>query len=95
MNRLFEHFEEFDIQKMRKECREEGREEGEEQGCDIHLITLIQKKLERGKTSEVIADEVEESVETVNQVIEAIRATEDEGFDAKKVLEVWKKSVTV
>lgn len=91
MNRLFEHFEGYDIQKVRKDSRSEGREEGR----DILLITQIAKKLKRGKSPEIIADEVEESVESVNEVIEAIRSIGDEDFDAQKVLEIWKKSMPV
>ncbi len=89
MNRLFEHFEGYDIQKVRRESRAEG--------SDILLITQIHKKLERGKDPETIADEVEESIEIVNQVVEAIRAraNEDEEFNAQRVLEIWKKSVPV
>ncbi len=87
MNRLFEHFEGYDIQKVRRESREEG--------SDILLITQIYKKLEKGKSSEIIADEVEENVETVNRVVEAIRSIEAESFDAQKVLEVWKNTVSV
>ena len=95
MNRLFEHFEGYDIQKVRKDSRSEGREEGREEGRDILLITQISKKLKRGKTPEIIADEVEESVESVNEVIEAIRSIGDKDFDAQKVLEIWKKTMPV
>ncbi len=95
MSRLFEHFEGYDIQKVRRESRIEGREEGREEGSDIHLIKQIYKKLERGKSPEVIADEVEDSIDTVNQVIEAIESVNNEIFDAQKILEVWKKDVTV
>ncbi len=87
MNRLFEHFEGYDIQKVRRESRAEG--------YDTYLITLIHKKLERGKSPETIADEVEESIETVNQVVEAIESINSENFDAQKVLEAWKKTVTI
>jgi hypothetical protein len=73
------------------------RRESRAEGSDILLITQIHKKLERGKNPETIADEVEESIEIVNQVVEAIRAraNEDEEFNAQRVLEIWKKSVPV
>lgn len=87
MNRLFEHFEGYDIQKVRKESETDGE--------DIRLIKQIHKKLERGKSPESIADDVEESVEFVNKIIDAINSVETEDFDPKKVLEVWKTSVTV
>ncbi len=86
MNRLFEHFEGYDIQKVRSDSRTEGREEG----VDIHLITQIHKKLKKGKTPEVIADEVEESVDTVRDVIAAIAFVGEENFDEESVLDAWK-----
>ncbi len=43
--------------------------EGHAEGQTDKLISLIQKKLEKGKSVEQIADEVEESVETVEKLI--------------------------
>ena len=40
------------------------------EGYDAHLLSQIQKKLERGMTIQQIADEVEESVETVKRIVE-------------------------
>jgi predicted transposase YdaD len=48
--------------------RSEGRAEGERS----LLILQVQKKLDRGKTLEVIADEVEQDVETIAVIIEEI-----------------------
>jgi len=42
-----------------------GIEQGIEQGDRLRLLTLIQKKLARGKSLEQIADELEETVETI------------------------------
>lgn len=49
--------------------REEGRQEGIEQARK----DLIAKKLQKGKTLEEIADALEESVETICQLIEEIK----------------------
>ena len=55
---------------IRKEGYDEGHSAGYDSGYDARLLSLIQKKLERGKTIEQIADEVEESVETVKRIME-------------------------
>ena len=41
-----------------------------EEGERLHLLMLVRKKLEKGKTLEVIADEVESDVETIEVLIE-------------------------
>lgn len=48
--------------------REEGREEGFREGLKL----LIQKKLAKGKTVEVIADELEESVERIEELMKEL-----------------------
>ena len=50
--------------------REEGRIEGREEGARAKLQEQIRKKLEKGKSVEKIADELEESTETVEKFIE-------------------------
>ena len=52
--------------------RSEGRAEGRAEGERSLLILQVQKKLDRGKTLEVIADEVEQDVETIAVIIEEI-----------------------
>ena len=46
------------------------RKEGYDSGYDARILSQIQKKLERGKTIQQIADEVEESVETVKRIMQ-------------------------
>lgn len=48
--------------------REEGREEGFREGLKL----LIQKKLAKGKTVEVIADELEESMERIEELMKEL-----------------------
>lgn len=64
----------YELQDARAEGLEEGRAEGER----ARLLLLIQKKLAKGKSLEVIADEVEESVELVEQLIAEIAEQEEE-----------------
>lgn len=82
MARFFENFEKFDIQEHARVNREKGE--------DIHLINLVYKKLQKGKSSEVIADEVEEQIDTVESIIDAIESVSTDPFDADKVYEEWK-----
>ncbi|XCP85249.1 Rpn family recombination-promoting nuclease/putative transposase [Roseburia hominis] len=56
--------------------REEGREEGLKEGYSLKLKDLIKKKLLKGKSPEIIADEVEEELDTVLTIIQEI-TTED------------------
>ncbi len=91
MARFYENFHKFDIQEHARVNRAEGRAEGE----DIHLINQVYKKIQKGKSPETIADELEESIENVQEMISAIEAHSSEEFDAEKVYEEWKKhSVT-
>ncbi|MCL2865321.1 MAG: hypothetical protein FWE25_07270, partial [Lachnospiraceae bacterium] len=53
--------------------REEAEKQGLEQGRKEILTKLIQKKLTKGQSPEVIADALEESVETINEMIESIK----------------------
>ena len=48
---------------------EQGLEEGLEQGYDKRLYEQIQKKLEKGKSISQIADECEESEDTIRKII--------------------------
>ena len=48
---------------------EQGREQGLEQGYDKRLYEQIQKKLEKGKSISQIADECEESEDTIRKII--------------------------
>lgn len=45
--------------------REEGRAEGRAEGSDKKVISMVCKKLAKGKTPEVIADELEEEFERI------------------------------
>ena len=54
-----------------KDILNKGRAEGNKE----HLVSLIQKKLVKGKSVEVIADEVEETVDTVLEIMKELKHT--------------------
>ena len=53
---------------------EKGISEGIQQGIQKGIFSLIQAKLEKGKSVEEIADALEESVEMIQQIIDEISA---------------------
>ncbi len=59
---------EYDEKKQREFDREEGREEGRAE----ERILLIQKKICKGKTLDVITDELEASVEEIKPIYDAV-----------------------
>lgn len=54
------------------EGREKGREEGRTEGQMIKLQELIKKKLAKGKAVEEIADDLEESIDTIERLVKEI-----------------------
>lgn len=52
---------------------EKGIEQGIERGKEYKVTELVEKKLKRGQTVEEIADALEESVETIQRIIEGIK----------------------
>ena len=60
------------IEEMRAQEREEGRMEGRLEGRQEQLLTLISKKMEKGKSLEQIADEIEETVEAILPLYEKV-----------------------
>ena len=68
---------------------ERGREEGRLVGEEQLLFRLICTKLKKGKTPEVIAEELEEDVSRVEQICEKAKSFAPE-YDWKAVYEKWK-----
>ena len=72
------------------ETMEQFREEGE----ILRLIKMVYKKMLKGRTNEEIAEEVEESIELIGRIKEAVleyrKNCTDGEFDDKKVLEYYK-----
>lgn len=63
---------EYDEKKQRKLDREEGREEGLLEGQHTKVIVLIQKKVLKGKTLDIIADELESTIEEIRPIYETV-----------------------
>lgn len=70
---IFEYDEERELKLIRRAEYEEGREdglkEGREDGLKSHLRSQVVKKLKKGKTVEQIAEELEEKIQEIEQVI--------------------------
>ncbi len=79
------------------ETMEQFREEGREEGEILRLIKMVYKKMLKGRTNEEIAEEVEESIELIGRIKEAVleykKNCTDGEFDDKKVLEYYKNSI--
>lgn len=56
----------------------EGVEHGMERGIEQKVYELVKKKLARGKTVAVIADELEESEGKIQDIIDRIQKTNPE-----------------
>ncbi len=65
-------------------------ERGMEKGENKHLIELICKKLAKGKSVEVIADEVEESADRVQEICNVIGEISPD-YDVDKIYEAMSK----
>lgn len=80
VNMLFTQFNMEDAKKIwQEEAYEDGEEAGIQQGEKLKLLKLIQRKLQKGKTVEQIAEELEESLENIKQICSVI---EEQGLDA-------------
>ncbi|MBP3203930.1 MAG: hypothetical protein J6M66_00740, partial [Lachnospiraceae bacterium] len=51
--------------------RAEGRAQGRAEGGDLKLVSLVCRKLRKGKVVEVIADELEEDIEEIRSICAA------------------------
>ncbi len=98
MSDLFEGWKGFNVQEERQKGKElgivEGREQGEkigkEIGKELTLVQQICKKLIKGKSASVIADEIEEEEELVKE-ISVIAEKYLPNYDAEKIYEEWKQ----
>ena len=57
------------------------REEGREIGDALRLISLIQKKIQKSKTLEVIADEIEETPDSIQPIYDLIKQYPDKSAE--------------
>ena len=71
-----------------REGHMKGRMEGRMEGLTQGQIGLICKKLQKGKSLETIADELEENVDAIHPIFEFAASFAPE-YDPEKVLEAW------
>ena len=62
----------FDQEKYEKAVKDEAFEDGKAEGYKLRLVDMVKKKLARGKTAEEIAQDLEESKETIQEIIDRI-----------------------
>ena len=78
---IFEYDEERELKLIRRaeyeEGLKEGREAGLKQGRLAAIKNLVAKKLEKGKTAEQIAEDLEEEVSVIEQFMENLSHKEN------------------
>ena len=78
---IFEYDEERELKLIRRaeyeEGLKEGREAGLKQGRLAAIKNLVAKKLEKGKTAEQIAEDLEEEVSVIEQLMENLSHKEN------------------
>lgn len=67
-------FGEFVLEDAKEVWEEEAREEGRVEGADYLLVQLVSKKLRRGKSAEVIADDLETEPGKIRKICGAAEA---------------------
>ena len=83
-------------EQMNEEKKEEGiymctvLDEYWELGIEYNLLELICKKLKKGKSQEVIAEELEQNVESIQKMCQVASAFAPE-YDRDQVYDAWKK----
>lgn len=95
-------FTQFNLEDAKKIWYEEAFEDGEErglvtgrsQGKSLNVIELVQRKLCKGKTAEMIAEELEETLENVERICAAVEKR-GMGVDPQEIYEEMQKTTTV
>ena len=87
---LYEYDEELHKQTIRKESYEDGFDDGQQNGKLLQLTELICRKLQKNKSPETIAEELEEDLDTI-QHIYAIAKDFAPDYDVAKIVEQYKQ----
>lgn len=66
-----------------------GEEIGKEIGRDAKLVELICRKLQKGKSAQQIAEELEENESIIEEICNAAGLVAD--YDPETVYEAWKR----
>ena len=77
----------FEREEGREEGRAEGREEGRTEGERLKLISLIQKKILRGKSLEETADALEEEPGSISELYDLI--SRNQGKTEQEIFDLW------
>jgi len=85
---LYEYDEELHKQTIRKESYEDGFDDGKL----IKLTTQICRKLQKNKSPETIAEELEEDIDTIQHICTIAKDFAPD-YDVEKIVEQYKKSV--
>ncbi len=64
----------FDKELYESDLKKTAYDEGIQEGSQNKLITQVQKKLTKGKTVEEIADDLEENLNTIQEIIDALKS---------------------
>lgn len=80
---------EYDQEKILQFRYEEGKEEGKVEGGLLKLLSLICRKLKKGKSLEQIADELDEDISEIQPLYEMCLPFAPD-YDAERIYEVWK-----
>ena len=62
------------LMELMKDKLDEREQQGFSNGSEQQLLSLIQKKIQKGKSLSVIADELEETVDTIRPLYERVQA---------------------
>lgn len=62
------------LMELMKDKLDERERQGFSDGSEQQLLSLIQKKIQKGKSLSVIADELEETVDTIRPLYERVQA---------------------
>ena len=60
----------FDKELYEKDLKQIAFEEGEQMGQHNKLVTLVQKKLQKGDSVEKIADDLMETMDTIQKIVD-------------------------
>ena len=89
---LYEYDEELHKQTIRKESYEDGFDDGQQKGKLLQLTELVCRKLQKNKSPETIAEELEEDIDTIQHICD-IATDFVPDYDVEKIVEQYKKSM--
>lgn len=78
---LTEYDEKKHLRNVYKDGKEAGLAEGMTKGITMMLIQLVCKKLDKGKTVEAIANDLEEDMATVEEICRAAKTVSNHDCD--------------